>query len=72
MTATQACPIARAEASLAAIFAACQAYKARHAQARQAKADARLAQGGLWWRKEGNEIGQPPPPGASEADTKNL
>jgi len=45
------CPIARAEASLAAIFAACQANKAAHAKARQAKADARLAQGGLWWQK---------------------
>jgi hypothetical protein len=53
MTATTHCPIARAEASLAAIFAACQANKARAAQARQAKADARLAQGGLWWREEG-------------------
>jgi len=52
MTATQACPIARAEASLAAIFAACQANKARAAAARQAKADARLAQGGLWWQKD--------------------
>ena len=51
MTATP-CPIARAEASLAAIFAACQANKARAAQARQAKADARLAQGGLWWQKD--------------------
>jgi hypothetical protein len=52
MTATTPCPIARAEAGLAAIFAACQANKARDAQARQAKADARLAQGGLWWRKD--------------------
>lgn len=48
-------PIARAEASLAAIFAACQANKAAHAKARQAKADARLAQGGLWWQKNNNE-----------------
>jgi hypothetical protein len=55
MTATAPCPIARAEASLAAIFAACQANKARAAQARQAKADAQLAQGGLWWREEGND-----------------
>jgi hypothetical protein len=46
MTATQACPIARA------IFAACQANKARAAEVRQAKADARLAQGGLWWQKD--------------------
>jgi len=45
------CPIARAKAGLAAIFAACQANKAAQAQARQAKADARLAQGGLWWQK---------------------
>jgi hypothetical protein len=52
MTAPQPCPIARAEAGLAAIFAACQANKARAAAARQAKADARLAQGGLWWRKD--------------------
>ena len=54
MTATQACPIARAEAGLAAIFAACQANKARDAAARQAKADARLVLGGLWWREEPN------------------
>lgn len=51
MTAPTPCPIARAEAGLAAIFAACQANKAAQAQARQAKVDARLAQGGLWWRK---------------------
>ena len=51
MTAPTPCPIARAEASLAAIFAACQANKAAQAQARQAKADARLARGGLWWRE---------------------
>ena len=48
---TQACPIARAEAGLAAIFATCQANKAAQAQARQAKADARLARGGFWWQK---------------------
>jgi len=52
MTATQACPIARAEASLAAIFAACEARKAAQAKARQAQADKRLAQGGLWWQKD--------------------
>lgn len=52
MTAPTPCPIARAEAGLAAIFAQCQANKAAHAKARQAKADARLAQGGLWWRED--------------------
>jgi hypothetical protein len=51
MTATQACPIARAEAGLTAIFAACQARKEAQAQARQAQADKRLAQGGLWWQE---------------------
>lgn len=52
MTAPTPCPIARAEAGLAAIFAACQANKAALAKARQAKADKRLAQGGrFWWQK---------------------
>ena len=51
MTAPTPCPIARAEAGLAAIFAACQANKAALAKARQAKADAKLARGGFWWQK---------------------
>jgi hypothetical protein len=55
MTAPALCqshPKAAAKLGLFAIFAACQANKARAAQARQAKADARLAQGGLWWQKD--------------------
>lgn len=53
---TTPCPIARAEASLAAIFAACQANKAAQAQARQAKADARLARGWFWWREANDKL----------------
>lgn len=48
---TPACPIARAEAGLAAIFAACQANKAALAKARQAQADKRRAGGRFWWQK---------------------
>lgn len=53
---TTPCPIARAEAGLAAISAACQANKAALAKARQAKAQARLARGGLWWREANDKI----------------
>ncbi len=51
-TMTTPCPIARAEVSLTAIFAACQANKAALAKARQAKADKRLAGGRFWWRED--------------------
>ena len=56
MTAPTPSPIANVEAGLAAIFAACQANKAAQATARQAKAEARLAQGGLWWREDNAEV----------------
>lgn len=59
MTAPTPCPIAQAEAGLAAIFAACQANKAALAKARQAQADKRLAGGRFWWR-EGNVKNQAP------------
>jgi hypothetical protein len=54
MTAPALCqthPEAAAQLGLFAIFAQCQANKAAQAQARQAKADARLARGGFWWQK---------------------
>lgn len=47
-----ACPIARAEAGLVAIFAACEANKTRLAEARQAKAQAALARRKFWWQEE--------------------
>ena len=59
MTAPALCkshPEAATQLGLFAIFAACQANKAAHAKARQAKADARLAQGGLWWREDNDKI----------------
>jgi hypothetical protein len=58
MTAPALCqshPAAAIELGLLAIFAACQANKAAKAQARQAQADKRLAQGGLWWREENTQ-----------------
>ena len=52
MSQPAACPIARAEAGLAAIFAACEANKARQAEARRARM-AGLGQGRrFWWQDE--------------------
>ncbi len=46
------CPIARAEAGLAAIFAVCEANKARQAEARRARAAGQAQGRRFWWQDE--------------------
>jgi hypothetical protein len=50
MSPSTACPIARAEAGLAAIFAACEANKARQAEARRASAAGQVEGRRFWWQ----------------------
>lgn len=47
-----ACPIARAEAGLAAIFATCEAKKARLAEARRAWETGQVEGRRFWWQDE--------------------
>jgi hypothetical protein len=52
MSQPAACPIARAEAGLAAIFAACEVNKARQAEARRPRAAGQAQGRRFWWQDQ--------------------